>query len=345
MEIPDFILDNAKRVSNFDSLMQARDSERDSQILWGTVKTVYEQVAWKTSNANYQEAMVEVETDEGLIIYVPQRQMSYHMSEPRALVFMTDEKVPLVVHRHVRIEGTMQDWEEVNYRPNSEYVILGSIKQAEWQLGKEFEVRFHRENSPLKKELKGKVVDIYEPWGARGHRFITVDYEGVSITIPAEAYSYVHLSRVQKLEDTVRLGQEIYFKIFDLEERPVTAQMRERHIKMGDNDTYWSIVGEALYNKESPHEAIARLKQSGASSTLAYLLKETVDGYFVELVDAPGISLRMKSGGHGKYKPTHQMVERHERVAVGLSDLRETYTTTEDGFERYDGFVRYVPKR
>jgi len=345
MEQSNFILTNAKRMNNFDVLMQARDYETQNKVIWGTVKTVYDQVFWQTTNADYCEAMVEVETEEGMVIYVPQRNLSYHMPELHSLVFMTDEKVPLTITDHVRIEGTMQSWDEVNYRPNSDYVLLGSIKQGEWRLGKRFETRYRAENSPLKKELKGILAEIYEPRGAQGHRFLKVDFEGVVIIIPAEAFSYVHLSRVQKLEDTLCIGQEVYFKVFDLEERPVTPQMRERHGKMGDNDTYWHIVGEALYNKEKPHDAIARLKQSGASSTQAYLLAETMDGYYVELVDAPGISLRMRAGGRGRYRPTHQMVARHERVAVGLASLSDTYTTTEDGHDRYGGFVRYISRR
>lgn len=345
MEKLDFILNNAKRVNNFDLLTQAQDFEMQDKIIWGEIKTVYEKVFWKTNSAEYEEAIVEVVTDNGLIVYVSQRNLSYHMPDPDSLVFLIGKKVPLVVNFHVRIDGTQQNWDEVYYRPNSDYVLLGSIKQAEWILGKDLQVRYRSENSPLRKELRGIVTDIFEPTSSRGNRFISIEFEGATVTIPAKAFSYISLSRVQKLDDIVRAGQEVYFKIFDIEERPVTISMRERHIKMGETDTFWDIVGEALYNKEEPHDAIKRLKESGASSTQAYLLSESVNGYMVELVDAPGISLRMRPGGKGKYRPTHQMVTQHERVAVGLSSLQATYETTSENYDKYNGFVTYIPKR
>ena len=345
MEKTDFILTNARRVNNFDLLTQVDELERQDKVIWGVVKTVYEKGFWKTNHAEYEEAILEIETDEGFVVYVPQRQLSYHMPDVDSLVFMTGERVPLIINVHVLIEGTKQSWDEVYYRPNADYVLLGSVKQAEWNLAKDLEVRWQPKNSPLRKELRGVIQNIFEPRGSYGNRFIKVDFQGVAVVIPAPAFSYIFASRVQKLDDIVRVGQEVYFKLFTIEELPVTEQMRQRHIRMGETDTYWEILGEALYNKEEPHEAIARLKASGASSTQAYLLSESVNGFLVELVDAPGISLHMRTGGKGKYRPSHQMVAKHERIVVSLADLKTTYQTMPEGYDRYDGFVTYLPKR
>lgn len=349
MEKTDFILTNAKRINNFDLLTKVHDLENQNEIIWGEIKTIYDKAFWKTNRAEYEETIVEVVTDEGLTIYIPQRELSYHMPEKDSLVFMTGERVPVVVEVHVRIEGTLQEWDEVYYRPNSDYVLMGSIKSAEWILARNLEERWAPKKSPLRKELRGTVIDIYDPrfQSSRSHSngFVKVDFDGVPVLIPAPAFSYAAASRVQKLEDQVRIGQEVYFKIFTIEKRPVTNQMRERHLRMGEEDTYWEILGEALYNKEEPHDAITRLINSGASSTQAYLISEKVSGYQVELVDAPGILLHMRPGGKGKYRPTKQMVAKHERIVVGLSDLKTTYKKMPEGYERYDGYVNYIPKR
>jgi hypothetical protein len=340
--LTDYILSEAKRVNNFDLLMKARDSEKQGQVIWGTVRTVVNKALWKPREVGYEEAIIEVETNEGFTVYINQRNLSYHMPALDRLIFMVGEEVPIIVSDHVRIDGTRKSGDDVNYKPNADYVLLGSIKQAEWSLSKEFELLYHRENSPLKKEMRGIVLEIIEPHGIRGQRLVRVGYNGIPINIPAAAFSYVSQSQVQRLEDIVKVGQEVYFKVFAIEEQPVTAQMRERHGVMGENETYWSIVGEALYNKEEPHAAISRLKRSGAIATQAYLVSETMDGYFVELVDAPGIILRMNAR---RFQPTHEMVENHQIVVVRLDTLIDSYVTTEDGRDLYQGYVTYFHKR
>ena len=342
----DWLMDFAKRESQPDILSKVAEHQAVGDWVMGTVQSVYEDVTFTMHGREMTQHMLEVLTDDGITCYVRQGQAGFWQPDDRAFVTMIDDRVPVKIYQRLQIENSKR--EDVAHIDYGEYVIIGEISGAEYIIGQEFDREFRNQNSWTHKELRGTVKSIYEPkrnyYVGNGEyvdtRRIFVEYEGMTVVIPLTAFTHKAKSRLQKVHDYVKVGDPVYFYVTGVSRLPVTATMRERNPDMSlDGDYYfYTITGSAIHREITPEEAISRLIKSKASATRAYITNMDISGYFVELLDAPGVTFKMRPSGNGKVKPSPRDVENHAIVAVKLKKLKDE--KDDRGF--YKGHVEYI---
>lgn len=338
----------AKRESREDILQKVVEHQATEDWLYGTVQSVFEDVTFRLGTRFVTQHMLEILTDDGITCYVRQGQAGFMQPNDSAFVTMIGERVPIKIYQRIPIQGSKKT--DIAHEDYGEFVIIGEINGAEYTIGEAFAKEFSNKNSNVHKELRGVVKSVFVPKRAKrafygssnyvDYRRVVVDYNGLTVVIPATEFTYKAQSRVQKLENLVKRGDIVYFKVTDVTRVPVTSEMRYRNPDMSPDKEYYyyAVVGTAKYRELSPEMAIKRLLASGAKATQAYIANYDVNsGYFVELKDAPGIIFKMVPSGKGKIRPSEMDCKNHALVPVKIKFVDE-----KDSKGFYKGKVEYI---
>ncbi|MFD1287873.1 MULTISPECIES: hypothetical protein [Lactobacillus] len=216
---------------------------------------------------------------------------------------------------------------------DSEYILLGSIQQAEFTVGNPLYNQYIKEpkqvTSKVREGVITRIVEIPEKIiDSNGERkvvpprdIVFFDYHGISLSMRGNDFCY--LSRVEPLSKRAFIGQKIKFSIT----RVIKSDYRESQRAKDDVETGLSVPRGIRYIINTtrlpfipdPADEI-RNKLNSRTVFKAYIIGvDPVKGILVEV--APGWSIKGDLSGRSPFKPTSLDAAKHTPVTVILTGI------------------------
>lgn len=265
---------------------------------------------WHFRERNIQ--MLKVRLDTGSAVYVPQNEVG---SQFKHLDVLVGKRVKLAV-------VNLQETDTVDENNNPEYVAIGSIKQAEYLIGKALFDEFESADDTgkedfLKKKRLGTITDVID---TPELQMVFFTYQGMALAMYADQFTY--RTYAQPLSDVARIGDSIAFQITNItktryEELDLT---KERHaFDIAPKGDRFFIRTTCLPFRENPLAKVKRLQKNGGACIARIVRYNPVKGILVEI--APGWWIRGILSDRAPYKPSVYDELAHTPVSVRIRSL------------------------
>lgn len=234
---------------------------------------------------------------QGTTVYIKQTQAGFR--QPRDIHKMVGRAFPVkLTEIHVL---TVSNYRLKTQNPEN-YVVEGSIEIAEWLTNYELQQRIEAgqeaaeragESTPriLNTVQEGVVSSIINQGNNAGLMLMTKNFQ--TVFIPANLVSYEYDSPFVRLDQIVSLYDKVAFKLVGADIQTPAPNQRERHIV----HDYIRIVGDMKVLEESPEDRLKAAVDEGRLDGRLFKARfdsfDPVRGHLVELVDFPGIRIKM----------------------------------------------------
>ncbi|WP_298491122.1 hypothetical protein [uncultured Lactobacillus sp.] len=202
----------------------------------------------------------------------------------RHLDTLIDQRVKIAI-------STLLDAESVDKNGQEEYIALGSIRQAEWIIGRNLKNEFDEDPEKFKNEVRNGVVTQVVDAPANdslSFRFISFTYEGMLMRMLARDFYYQ--SFMQPLHDVAYVGMKFEFKITDIleqkfEDMPIVKRDQAENRPVPKGITY-QVQSSRLSLIDKPDDNVKSLYKRKAEFKAHIVRYHPVSGILVEI--APG---------------------------------------------------------
>lgn len=203
-----------------------------------------------------------------------------------------------------------------------EYVVLGSMKQAEYIVSKELMNEYEKaekekETSFTSKRRHGVITDVID---TPELQIIFFNYRGISLAMYEN--DFVYSTYLQPLNKIAHIGDHISFQITSIEK----TRYEDLDITMAKSTNDNAPKGEryfirttSLPYREDPIKRVERLQKSGGTC-IAHIWKyNPIVGILVEI--APGWHIKAILSNHSPYKPSINDEIAHTPVSIRIESL------------------------
>ena len=306
------IVRGSKAIKLFEYMREGQGQNKGANLV-GVITEAYQDANLVWNNQARIETIYKVMVDNDLPVYVPQHFGSVFQAKNAQNDIGKRVRVKVITmlqtDKHTELA--------TNYQDTSEYIALGSIKEAEYLYSAELKRGFEAKDEKVIAWQQGVIVGIYRnsqinnSTGKEEERsIILVNYNGLSVSISYDRFSYAFRSNVVDIKDIVQIGKTVEFKFRLIKEQPATAAMTRKGVK----GNYFYISGQRRSLEEPSQKKLQSLLDNKVLALGATLISSREFGYVCELDGIYGLkfNVTVKDGN----VPSQADVERHAHISV-----------------------------
>lgn len=257
--------------------------------------------------------MLKMRLDNGAPIYIPRNEVGANYRH-----------MPSLIGKKMKISVTTFDQTDyVDDNNQTEYVAIGSIRQAEFIIGGVLysqykEAESNDDNSFTDEKRIGQVSVVID---TPDLQMLFINYQGMQIPMYAKQFTY--MSYTQPLSDLVHIGDMIRFKISEIKRIKYEDMKDVQEDKNSNRQTpsglMYLIRTTSLPFRENPNDRVKRLEKSH-SAFLAHIVRyNPIKGILVQI--APGWWIKGILPTRTNFKPSINDELAHTPVSVRIESL------------------------
>ena len=208
---------------------------------------------------------------------------------------------------------------------NNKYIAEGSIRQAEYVIGKKLFDTFNKDPEKFKSEERlGTITQVID---TNTFGCVFFEYEGMQLGMLARNYYYQ--TWTTPLSQVAQIGYKIPFKIEDIQ---VTTYEEQEGVKRDianhlpvPKGTMYQIMTTRLPFLPSPDTIVSNLLKKNAEFKANIVRCHPVKGILVEI--APGWLIKGFLNSRSPFKPSIEDAKQHTAVVVRLMKLDQATKT------------------
>lgn len=201
---------------------------------------------------------------------------------------------------------------------NPKYVAIGSINQAEFQLGNRLFEEFEQDKEKAEKEVRvGTVTQIIE---VGNFSLISFNYEGLELGMLGRNWAYRRVG--ERLTSVARVGQSFKFNITSIRKADYDdIEKQDQDNPNRPKGIYFEVETTRLPFLPSPDKKVKDLYERNAQFEARIVRYHPVKGILVEI--APNWWIKGILSNNSPYHPSKRDEVEHTPVVVQIESLNE----------------------